>query len=185
MERTHTSASCKHSPCLVLPLLFSQYWHVPIWESQWWKVQSEYFYMKHLGVKSTSISLRIELIIFLSTQRYRIFFLPWKRLCPLTHSNLENSVFFSEGCIFFSESIFELFSPKMSKLVKIPTSTQNSGAGKKNTARKKKYTIFTHSLDFERKWHESNLFQEKKYGTFGSTSKLIFLGIVSMRKSSF
>ena len=103
---------------------------------------------KYFGSKTCLFFLLINWIhsfFFKSQQRYRIFF-SWKRLCPLTHSNLENFVFFfSEGCIFFSESIFELFSPKMSKLVKIPTSTQNSGAGKKNTARKKKIHHF-HSL---------------------------------------
>ena len=107
--------------------------------------------------------------------RYRIFFSLEKIVSTHSLKSGKFCIFFSEGCIFFSESIFELFSPKMSKLVKIPTSTQNSGAGKKkNTARKKKNTPFllTHSILSENDPKVILSRNKKKYGTLGDTGVL-------------
>ena len=85
-------------------------------------------------------------------QRYRIFFSLEKIVSTHSLKSEKIYIFFFRRLYFFFFGIdFLSFSQKMSKLVQIPKSTQNSGAGKKNTARKKKYTIFTHSLDFERK----------------------------------
>ena len=56
----------------------------------------------------------------------------------------------------------------MTKLVKIPTSTQNSGAGKKNTARKKNTQfLLTHSILSENDTKVIFSRNKKKYGTFG------------------
>ena len=73
------------------------------------------------------------------TQRYRFLF-PWKRLCPLTRSYLEKSVFFFPRAAFFFPRRFLFFFLEKC----ISWSKCQNPLGKKTT-------FFTHSVDFERK----------------------------------
>ena len=121
----------------------------------------------HLG---KGILLRIP-----PTQRYRIFFFHGKDCVHSLAQIWKNLHFFSEGCIFFSETIFNFFPEKCISWSKSQNPLKILES-EKNTARKKKYTIFTHSVDLERKWHESNLFQDWKKIRYLCPSTSFFWG---------
>ena len=93
------------------------------------------------------------------------FFYSWKRLLSC-HFRSKSSewvkmvYFFFLGCILFSVSIFIFFLEKCLSWSKSHHPHKILEPEKKIQVRKKKYTIFTHLFNFERKWHESNLFQE-------------------------
>ena len=102
-----------------------------------------------------------------------VFFFSLEKIVS-THSSKsgKSCIFFSEGCIFFPETIFGFFSRKMYKLVQIPKSTQNSGAEKKNTARKKNTPFFlTHSILSENDTKVIMSKNKKKYGSFSPQGK--------------
>ena len=98
-------------------------------------------------------------------QRYRIFFSA-EKLDAHSHSISDELVFFfPKAVFFFPDRFFPIFSQFLDffpKFVEIPKSTQNFEAGKKNTVRKKKYTIFTHSLDFVKNVTKMNFSKKKK-----------------------
>ena len=98
-------------------------------------------------------------------QRYRIFF-PGKVCAHSLTRFQKNLYFFFPRAVFFFPARFLVdfavffFLPQ--KIVYTYSLTQIFGPGKKNTARKKKYAVFTHSLHFGRKCHECKLFRGKK-----------------------